>query len=429
MKFKILEKITPSKEENKLVNSETQELVKKLKKIKEATIIIGGSDAKGTVIRKAKRDVDIFVAFDYKYADKSDKLADILQTWLRKLKIKVSRLHGSRDYFNHKGKHVKFEIIPILKIKRAKEAVNITDVSPLHVTYVKNKCKKKKLASEIRLAKAFCYAHNLYGAESYIKGFSGYALELLVIYYGSFMAFIKAAARWGKQMYKKKIIIDPAKHYKNKDAVFFQLNESKLHSPLILIDPLQKDRNAAAALSKEKFFLFIKICQRFLKKPSEKFFIKKEITEKDLKRFVKGKEKLFLVHFKLSAGKEDIIGAKLRKFFEFICAEFQRNDFVLKRKEFVFHDKEACFYFIIKNPILSLYKEQEGPPLRFKDAVKKFKQKWKKTKTRKARLFVRVRRKFIKAQDFLEETIKEKIKKEKTFSFIKEVTINASKKT
>ena len=53
------------------------------------------------------------------------------------------------------------------------------------------KMKDKDVLLGIRIAKAFCHANNSYGAESYINGFSGYALELLVYYYGSFLKFIK----------------------------------------------------------------------------------------------------------------------------------------------------------------------------------------------------------------------------------------------
>ncbi len=57
-------------------------------------------------------------------------------------------MHGSRDYFQIKEKGFTFEVVPILKIKDAKEAMNITDVSPLHAAWVK---KHKKFADDIAL--------------------------------------------------------------------------------------------------------------------------------------------------------------------------------------------------------------------------------------------------------------------------------------
>ena len=60
---------------------------------------------------------------------------------------------------------------------------------------IRKKKIKGKILDEIRLAKAFCHANGCYGAESYIKGFSGYALELLVYHYGSFQKFVKAITK------------------------------------------------------------------------------------------------------------------------------------------------------------------------------------------------------------------------------------------
>ena len=86
-----------------------------------------------------------------KFKDKSDKLSDILQKFLKK-SFKITRLHGSRDYFQIRQGKFTFEIVPILDIKRAEQAENITDVSPLHSNFV---LRHKKLIDEMRLTKQF----------------------------------------------------------------------------------------------------------------------------------------------------------------------------------------------------------------------------------------------------------------------------------
>jgi tRNA nucleotidyltransferase (CCA-adding enzyme) len=177
------------------------------------------------------------------------------------------------------------ELIPILAIKKASEALNITDISPLHVSYVLGKTKKNKnLSNEIKLAKAFCYAADCYGAESYIRGFSGYALEVLVSHYGSFMKFLTAAVKWNT---KEKIIVDPRHYYKSKQKLLEEMNEAKLLSPIILVDPVQKERNACAALSFETLKKFIEISKKFLKSPKEFYFFKEKIDINKLKSAAK----------------------------------------------------------------------------------------------------------------------------------------------
>ena len=135
----------------------------------------------------------------------------------------------------------------------------------------------------MKLTKQFAQAQNVYGAESHIKGFSGYVCEILTVYYGSFLNLMKGAAKWND-----KVVVDAEKYYRGMD-VFKVVNVSKLISPLIAIDPVQKDRNAAAALSMEKFEAFKKAAKEFLKHPSKDFFVKKSLKALFLE--LKGKNK------------------------------------------------------------------------------------------------------------------------------------------
>ena len=94
------------------------------------------------------------------------------------------------------------------------------------------------------------------------------------------MKFVKDIAKSRDE----KIIIDAEKHYKNKKQVLMDMNSSKLESPIILVDPTFKQRNALATLSSEVFNKFKAICKDFLKKPDIKFF---KLNDTDLKQVEK----------------------------------------------------------------------------------------------------------------------------------------------
>src|SRR3989344_1191641 len=228
-----LEKVKPNEEELRIINSLIKEFIKLLEKGKKslkisAEIFVGGSSAKGTIIKKEHYDIDVFIRFDKKYfgSDKKSNVSDLTEKMLKNTKNK-QKIHGSRDYFRIKAsKNLFFEIVPVKKIKNQKEAENITDLSYFHVNYVKRKLKVKFL-DEVRLAKAFCHAAGCYGAESYIKGFSGYALELLIYHYRSFLKFIAAMSKVNA---REKLVIDTEKQYKN--IVLMNLNAAKLQSPI-----------------------------------------------------------------------------------------------------------------------------------------------------------------------------------------------------
>ena len=311
----ILEEIKPDKEYEQEIFKRLNAIIKKINhKRKGFHAILGGSGAKGTWLKVF--DADIFVLFDYnKYKDKSNELSNILEKALKKKFRNITRIHGSRDYFQI---NFTFEIVPILKIKSAAQAKNITDVSPLHSGWVG---KHRKLANEMKLTKQFCQANNLYGAESYIRGLSGYVCEILAAYYGSFLNLIRNAAKW-----REREVIDIQKYYRGKD-VFKIINTSKLVSPLIVIDPVQKDRNAAAALSIEKFEAFKSGAKEFLKTPSKEFFIKKPMSAEFLDERPKN-SRLIVAEAKPLEGKMDVVGSKLLKIYEFLRAEFEKNGLI-----------------------------------------------------------------------------------------------------
>jgi len=169
--------------ENTYSQGEKQDIKKKidvvLKKIEDeckkrsikAVPVLGGSAAKGTMIRGGF-DCDVFVRFDMSY--QGEMISDILDPVLKIFKG-VKRLHGSRDYFQFIKDDIVFEIVPVLKISNPEKAINVTDISPLHVDWVRTSI--SGLCDEIILTKLFCRAQGVYGAESYIKGFSGHVIQ------------------------------------------------------------------------------------------------------------------------------------------------------------------------------------------------------------------------------------------------------------
>ncbi|MBU0906685.1 MAG: nucleotidyltransferase domain-containing protein [Nanoarchaeota archaeon] len=336
----------------------------KVNKKYDADVFLGGSFAKGTLALSETYDADIFVRFDWKYENLSDLLENVLKEIIREHRMKMKRMHGSRDYFRvYKDNKLTFEIIPVLMIKRVREARNVTDLSYFHVRYVKKKL-NGRMRKELALAKKFFKAQGVYGAESYINGFSGYGLECLIIYYKSFDKMLKELV---KVKENGRIVIDLGKFYKKKNEVFFELNESKLHSPVVLIDPTWKERNVLASLSLETFKKFQGVAAAFLKKPSEEFFYKKEFDESELKR-----NKGEFVHLELETNRQegDIAGTKMKKFSR-LLEELLKEYFEILDREFVYSGEgnkaDVYFKLISKKKVI-----KKGPPLEKKKDASKF---------------------------------------------------------
>ncbi|OIO61274.1 hypothetical protein AUJ83_05170, partial [Candidatus Woesearchaeota archaeon CG1_02_33_12] len=344
----VLEKIRPPKEDMDFIKNSLEEFVKKVENRKKkfgvaVEIFIGGSYAKKTLIRKGKYDIDIFLRFDKRYT--KENLSKLTEKILKGTG-KIKKVHGSRDYFQiYISPSLFFEVVPVLKVNKTKDAQNITDLSYSHVEYINKKIKSKKLLQEIMLGKAFCYATNCYGAESYINGFSGYSLELLIYHYRSFLKFLKNISK-----IKDKEIIDIEKLHKKKQNVLMNLNSSKLQSPIILIDPTYKQRNALAALSQETFNDFQNECRKFLKNPSLDLFEKRKINEILLKQKAKEKKLEFVaINAKTDKQAGDIAGSKLFKFYRHITKEIKEY-FEIKEKYFEYLGEDKGLYvFLVKS--------------------------------------------------------------------------------
>ena len=255
-------------------------------------------------------------------------------------------MHGSRDYFKiRKSKSFVLEVVPVLRIKKPSEAENITDLSYFHVNYVKKKF-PNKIFNEIILAKTFCHANKCYGAESYINGFSGYGLEVLVYYYGSFVKFVTAISKIKKG---EKKVIDVEKHFKNRSEVLMDLNSSKLQSPIIFVDPTFKQRNVLAALSEETFQKFQKACKDFLKNPKIECFVEDKVDFKKLEDEAKRRKNDFiLLNIKTNKQRGDIAGSKLLKFYKHLEKEISKC-FNVNKSHFEYdNEKSARCFFSVK---------------------------------------------------------------------------------
>lgn len=356
-----LEKIKVPDTEVSRLKKIANDFIRSLEK-KKLKAFVGGSLAKGTLVAKSKQDVDIFVVFEY--SEDISKLGGVLKKM--KLPGKLSVVHGSRDYFHVDLGDVMLEIIPVVANRDPELAENVTDVSLSHVKYVVGEIKKNpKVADEIRLAKAFCRAQKCYGAEGYVRGFSGYSLEILVIYFGGFVKFLKGIS--------KKRVVDPLKYFRNEKEVMREINSSKLQGPVVLVDPTYKYRNVCAGLGLSTFEKFLEVSGEFLKNPSVDWFRRREVDVDELEEFAKKKRARFLkLEFETERQEGDIAGTKMKKIFRFFVRELIRNGQNVLRVEFDYSgvgQRAFGYLVVLEHDVV----EFRGPSVGLEEAVLKFK--------------------------------------------------------
>jgi len=261
---------------------------------------------------------------------------------------------------------IRVNIVPCYQVEKGNWK-SATDRTPYHTKYVRKNL-NQDLKNEVRLLKKFLKGINVYGAEIKTGGFSGYLCELLIIHYNSFIKTLEAFSN-----YKKPIIIDLKNYYSDK-----KINSSLFFSePLIVIDPVDKNRNVGSALTSEKLDELIGAAREFLKEPTENFFFPKKpviysINTLKSKFENRGSSIIFLQLNNIKAV-PDVLWGQLYKTQKSLITLLQQNDFKILHKT-VWTDEKSLTIFVLEleTHLLPKIKQHFGPPLEFNNQSNAF---------------------------------------------------------
>jgi tRNA nucleotidyltransferase (CCA-adding enzyme) len=402
----ILAKITPTVKEHESELNMAELFIKKLSG-KDRKPMLVGSLAKKTDL-KGDKDIDIFVLFNPKVSrEKLEKEGlELGKQVFKKLKVKFEIDYAEHPYVmgNYKGYDV--EIVPCYE---GGQMLSSVDRTPLHTHYIKRKLiADRKLRDEIRLLKQFMKGINVYGAEAKVQGFSGYLAELLTIHHGSFLGLLKATAKWKIG----EIGLDPEKKWDNPKA----LKHFFTDAPLIMVDPVDQDRNVAAAVSKQKLAEFIIAAAEFLKNPSEDFFFpkpKKTRSLKELEKSIRSRGTLLLAFaFKHPKVNPNSLYDQIRATEKALQQEIRKFEFNIFRSGFWTSEKDKSI-ILLEFDVWNLpkIKHHNGPPIDV-DAVnqEKFLEKYRKDKPyiKEGRWVVNTERQFKTVDDVLPKLLEER---------------------
>ena len=223
-------------------------------------ITLQGSLAKGTMLSD-KWEIDVFIILDGATKDWIRKNGESLLHECLAGCLPVYSRYSEHPYVTGALMGMQADIVPIGRPEPDRLEGLGVERTPLHTEYVRKRL-SPRLRDEVRLLKSFLKGIGAYGAETHVRGFSGYLAELLVIVYGSFRSVLRAASMWRPPVY-----IDPEGLGDER-----LLRKKYRDSPMIVVDPVDPHRNAAAAVSKEKLALFVAASKLYLEKPSPRFF-------------------------------------------------------------------------------------------------------------------------------------------------------------
>ena len=245
------------------------------------------------------------------------------------------------------------------------------DRTPFHTSYI-TKHLDQPSKNEVRILKQFMRGIDAYGAEIKVGGFSGYLCELLILYYKSFIETIKLAANW-----KRGVVIDFEGYY---NGVKEELKKI-FKNHIIVVDPVDKGRNVAAAVREKKLNEFIAASRAFLKNPDLKFFYAQEEKVLDAEKLLytmKGRKSTFVfVMFGMVKTVSDVLWGQLFKSQRSLRKMLQKYSFKLIRDEVWSDEKNInMFIFEVGDRFLPSIKKHSGPPIEKREDCEKFLQKY-----------------------------------------------------
>ncbi len=253
----VLSKIKPT-EEDELRIKQVLDVV--LDRLKGLDAQVHGSFRKGTWLR-GDADVDVFVFFP-KEVGKEYLRTEALKMLTERLGgLEVDMAYAEHPYLIVRVEGVEVDVVPGLRVESGEEAITAVDRTPFHTEYVLSHLTEEQ-KDEVRLLKRFLKGIGVYGAEIKVQGFSGYVCELLIIKYGSFINALMEARRW-----------------KNPVRVELVKPKREFDSPVVIPDPVDPRRNAAAAVSLKSLATFVVASHYFMKRPSIDFFFPPEVKE------------------------------------------------------------------------------------------------------------------------------------------------------
>ena len=367
----VLKRVTPSESDQKKVQTLANSLTRKVEQVAKIMGVKVDARTEGSVAKntwlKDSPEIDVFMQVSESVP--REEFGTVL--------LEVAK-EATKDYdqIERYAEHpfieavtddgVYLNVVPCYKVKQG-NLKSATDRTPFHTDYVKAHL-TEKMSEEVRLLKRFMKGINTYGAEIKIGGFSGYLCELLVLNFGSFLEVLRSVADW-----KQKIVIDTEKQYKQTETL-----KKKFVEPIIVVDPVDKQRNVAAAVRPQKLNEFIAASREFLKTPEIKFFYPpktKALTQTELLETIpeRGSCLVFIKFKGKTTTVPDVLWGQLYKSQKAIQKIIKQNDFTVLRNAVWSNEKSLnLFVFELENRLIPNMKLQLGPPLTRKVECEKF---------------------------------------------------------
>ena len=321
-------------------------------------IEVVGSIAKDTWI-SGEYDLDLFVLFPEEYGEawvKSEAFKKIKKI-LSEAGFRVEEAYAEHPYVRLSIEDVQVDVVPALMLDNPQKAKTVVDRTPFHTRYISSKITQTQ-RDHVRLLKKFMKNIGVYGAEIKVEGFSGYLCELLILYYSSFNATLNGASKWKPF----ETVIDLEGYYDDPLKAI-----KKFNAPLIVVDPVDRNRNVAAAVSLKSMSTFIAASKYYLRSPRTRYFFppKRRVSKEKILGLLKEKNRNIIALRTLCPQvPPDTLWGELKHSLKGLYSLLKRFEFKVLDMKVVTDEKEnVIFLFELETLTLPPLKKHLGPPV------------------------------------------------------------------
>ncbi len=355
----IVKKVVPSEAERERMSQLAERLKGQVQSILDnaelgGKVSIQGSYARDTWL-SGEADLDIFASFPPSM-DRQEWTEKILPTIRRGIDAKTIDRYAEHPYLEFHIDGIRVNVVPCYSVEKG-QWKSATDRTPYHTEYMREHL-RPEMRLEARLLKRFMKGIRSYGAEIRVGGFSGMLVETLILHYKSFLNTLVRASKW-----KPVIFLDLEKPASSQDS-----RPRNLGSPLVVIDPVDPNRNLAAAVRDDKLWGFVAASRELQNNPGTWYFFPPKPMPRTKAQFAKLLEHqnrdIVAISFEHSRMVPDVLWGQLLKMEKALTELMIRQDFHPIRST-VWSDEGRSSAILVEMDTSTLPGVQlrQGPPI------------------------------------------------------------------
>lgn len=358
----ILAEIKPTREEVEAIFRIAESLLRRLaeearKEGVPAEPLLVGSVAKGTFLKQPE--IDAFVAFP------PETSREDLERWglrLGQVLEEPTLRYAEHPYTRGVYQGLEADVVPCYQLDQASARMTAVDRTPFHFEYVREHMSGPQ-KDQVRLLKRFMKGIGTYGAEARVQGFSGYMSELLILRYETFRGVLESAGQWRPP---ERLGLEAP-------------SQKPFDEPLVFVDPVDADRNAASAVSAHALATFVLAAKAYEERPDRRFFFPEPVRPLSLTALRKMARARGTALLGVAAPapdlSEDVVYPQIRKAEHAIRSFLKEAEFRVLRSQRSLLEKEWLLLLELETGELPPVRKHVGPPTWLRHA-EAFQAKW-----------------------------------------------------